>query len=314
MHGNQLDAEPYSKHEENVRLWHALLREYPALESRIDKRIDVDWGYQLDRRPPRPDQRLSTAELVVWDAVDPAQRRPSSPNITRGHWPWRAPIRWLVRGLWRINVFSLSDSTYYASREGEAAVRSAVYEQVLGRLEAIDPVEKVRLHLIGSSLGTVVAHDFLWGLFSRRGEIRSLPWFLNDPQLRDERSERVAELVSEARWRVAGDRLSLGSLTMFGSQLPHFATRRQTMVDTLARGEFLDPAQIGVIGSVPRWHLFYDACDVVAYPTLRLYRPNPATFEFEVRASTWPTTLHGGYERNRTVLSRTAKLIYDRSG
>lgn len=307
FHGNVTGFEPLSRHAANEQLWRSLVAVRPALEARIDKRIDVEWGYPLGATQERPDERLSAAERFVWSVIDPSARQPKS-RFDVSALDLRLPVQWFTRAFSRLNTFSLSDSTYYAAGDGEAAVRYTVYQQVL---EALEPwkSEEVRLHVIAESLGTVVAHDFLFGLFDPAPP-GYRPRFLTDPRPIPPGAEGVPALFDGWRARARGS-LQLGSVTMFASQIPHFVMRRQILIDQLAGGTLLDPAVIGVEGKEVRWQLFRDRCDLLAYPTRRLYAPSEAIREFEVRATSWLRgRLHGGYERNRTVLRETADLLY----
>jgi hypothetical protein len=55
--------------------------------------------------------------------------------------------------------------------------------------------------------------------------------------------------------------------------------------------------------------LFYDADDVLGYPSRGLYEPNGAIKEFQVGTGAMPEKAHDGYWKNETVIKEVAELI-----
>jgi hypothetical protein len=195
---------------------------------------------------------------------------------------------------------------YYASQDGETAVRAAVYGQALQGLRALRDEAEVFLHVVGHSLGVTVAHDFLYGLFGKVDE----PHYL----------EQAASLLDRDDYRlwrakVRRGELRLGSFTSMASQLPLFALRKQALVDRLAKGGLLDPADIGVApNEQTQWLIVYDVDDPLGFATRELYGDKPEVLQIQVDAGDTPIDAHTGYWTNSVVIAETARLIATRAG
>jgi hypothetical protein len=198
----------------------------------------------------------------------------------------------------------LADAVYYASDEGERAVRRAVYGQVLEKLRALRAERDVRLHVIAHSLGVTVAHDFLYGLFGKVGE----PDFLAQ-------TDRAEDRADYDLWRTKAQKgeLQVASLVTMASQLPIFALRKNALLRQLAEGGTLDPSVIGIDPSGPvRWLVTYDVDDVLGFATRELYG-NPACIrQVQVDAGDTPIAGHVGYWEQQQVIEQAARLIASR--
>lgn len=194
------------------------------------------------------------------------------------------------------------DVIYYSSEEGEKEVRRTVYGQVLEQLDRFLDEPEVRLHLIGQSLGVTITHDFLYGLFNKKGEGD----FVCEHQGTKE-SERRYKL-----WREKADigELKLGSLTSTASQLPLFVMRSKELVERLANEKTIEAANIGISDTNKvQWQLFYDVDDILGFASRRLYDSENAIKDIQVDSSDDPSKAHTKYWENETVIKETAKLL-----
>src|SRR5262249_36509513 len=143
--------------------------------------------------------------------------------------------------------YGATDVFYYCAPDGEDAVRTAVYTEVLEKLRPLQNEPEVKIHLVGHSLGVTVGFDFLFGLFAPDSYYPSgFPGF--------HFSSATPEIRGEFEWwrdRVKNGSLVLGSKTSTAGQLPLTVMRKQSLVDTLANGGYLDPSVIGITPDGP---------------------------------------------------------------
>lgn len=313
IHGITPEVAPKPHAEQYQRFWRALQAEQPALAAVIHGTVEVEWGNRVQAGAPRPDERLSDAECRVSELTktEHVHSHPSDNNLLHpgpfGDWNLIPGLRFLVRKLREQLVqFGLADAVYYASEEGERAVRIAVYGQVLTGLRELRAEPEVMLHVVGHSLGVTVAHDFLYGLFGKPG----LPDYLAQATRQQDRDDY-------AFWRArarAGE-LLLGSFTSMASQLPLFVLRKQQLVDRLANGGVLDPTDIGVLpNGQTQWLIVYDVDDPLGFATRELYGDRPEVRQVQVDAGDTPIDAHLGYWTDGLVIRETAGLIAARAG
>lgn len=258
----------------------------------------------------RDDEKLTRAEEVLIERVNYQEIRrsgdPGSSVIT--DLSVFAPVRWLLMAPLKesIVIRGLGDVVYYCSEDGEKAVRRAVYGQALTAMEH-NAGEDISLHVIAHSLGTTVAHDFLFGLFAPAER-----WAAKKPDF-----ESDGEFGSlYAKWRRKAQSnpptLRLGSMCSMASQIPLLLLRRQTVVDLYYDDQRLNPQDIGVPrdGKV-KWKIFYDVDDLLAFPTRNIYADSPTIMDIQVDTGNMPDKAHGGYFENPRVIQETAQLIAD---
>ena len=312
IHGITPEIEPAPHRPLYEKFWAALRREQPPLTGSISELAFVEWGNRIRPGEPRPDERLSDAErrihrLVQYDSV---QRLPGPNNQVLGalgDWNLLPGVRPVIRTVREQLVqFGLADAIYYASEDGERAVRLAVYGQVLAQLRAFREESDVRLHVVAHSLGVTVSHDFLFGMFGKA----TRPDFLAQ-------AESDLDRADYAHWRERAQRgqLGLGSFVSMASQLPLFVLRKQLLVDRLAAGGVLDPADIGIPndGEV-HWLVFYDVDDALGFATRELYGSGPTIRQLQVDAGDSPVHAHTAFWDNAEVIAETAALIARQSG
>ena len=218
-----------------------------------------------------------------------------------------------------IVIPGLSDVVYYCSSEGERRVRSEVYGQVLKQLDRYLEEPKVRIHLIGQSLGVTLTHDFLYALFhsSPKPEANNENWSLDEEYQPDfvkdrQGSPQNIERFKEWRKKAQKGELELGSLTSTASQLPLFVMRKQKLVDLLAANQTLKAANIGIeTNDRVKWKIFYDVDDLLGFATRRLYNSGDAIMDIQVDSADRPDLAHTNYWVNEKVIEETANLLFE---
>jgi hypothetical protein len=317
IHGMTTVTESGDHSVEYADLWAKIVARRPALASAFDARIQVEWGHRPRNVPPgglRDDQQLTDAENFISEQVRFANVHddPSPQNHVLG---FGAELfsKFVTRHVTdpikeTVEVFGITDVLYYCSAEGEAAVRAAVYTQVLAGLEPLRGHADVRLHVVAHSLGVTVAHDSLFGLFAPEEVLTGgAPGFLTNTKAPPEARDQYAFWRGRAR---EARTLTLASKSRSASQLPLFAMRKQALVNQLAGGQRLDPTVIGLPPNGPvKWKLFYDVDDILGFPTRRLYQPTSVIEEFQVDTDWRPNLAHTAYWANDKVAEETAKLL-----
>jgi hypothetical protein len=313
IHGITPDSQPTPHSELYDAFWRGLQREEPSLTRAIGHIARIEWGNRLRPGAARPDERLSDAESQAarLEANENVRAHAGPNNLLHpgllGDWNVIPGLRALVRLLREeLLQFGLADAIYYASEDGERAVRNAVFGQVLAQLRPLLAADSVMLHVVAHSLGVTVAHDFLYGLFGKP----EIPDYLDQAMSEQDRGDYAV-------WRERASRrqLRFGSFTSMASQLPLFALRKQALVDQLAAGGTLDPLAIGVepSGQV-QWLIVYDLDDALGFATRELYGNRPELRQVQVDAGDTPVNAHLNYWKSELVIRETAKLMAARIG
>jgi len=328
IHGMSPEPEPRSPFNSEGKFWgynefwKALCEQEPKLSNLFPQGfIGVEWGHELPQFPLpsvdqlREDQRLTRAQNFINEQVayDNLIKDPDPNNNTlslfsgRGiDFPNLTPlVRALVVGLRESIVMrGLGDVVYYSSTPGECYVRKTVYSQVLQKLDPYLDESEVRIHLIGQSLGVTLTHDFLYGLFKPNDDYT--PGFYQQGEDVD------VERFKKWRQKAQNKQLKLGSLTSTASQLPLFTMRKQDLVNQLARGKRINAKDIDIVDSDRvQWQIFYDVDDLLGFGTRRLYDAARAIKEYQVDTGDNPGDAHTGYWQNRTVIEKTAELLFE---
>lgn len=324
MSPNVTASSPFAQYEQ---FWEQVAALRPELPPLIHKRIGIQWGQAMPRLPYeallaaegwgyrvpeqphqlRRDEWLTEAQLNLGARVRTGKtlgepdKGPGEGQFDLGVPGLRQLVRTLREG---IILYGFGDVIYYCSSEGEKNTRRVVYEQILQQLDEFHAEDEVRLHIVAHSLGVTIAHDLLFGLFTRGNE--SDFW----GHQADEASKGMF-----IRWSTkaqsAPPSLRLGTLVSMASQLPLFVMRKQAMVSMLGQDEYLDPASIGISPDDPRprWVNFYDVDDLLSFPTRRLYKESTALLELAVDSGDRPDLAHTGYWTNPFVIERAAELL-----
>jgi hypothetical protein len=313
IHGITPQAQPTAHGALYDAFWSGLQREQPSLTRAIGHIARVEWGNRLHPGRARPDELLSDAEVRAASLVDNERVRlhPGAHNILHpgplGDWNVIPGLRLLVRSLREQLVqFGLADAIYYASQDGEQAVRAAVYGQVLAQLRPLRAAaDGVMLHVVAHSLGVTVAHDFLYGLFGKL----DIPDYLGQAASEEDKDDYLL-------WRERAGRrqLRFGSFVSMASQLPLFALRKQALVDRLAAGGVLDPLAIGLEPSgQTQWLIVYDVDDALGFATRELYGDRPELRQVQVDVGDTPINAHMDYWTNERVIQEAAQLMAGRA-
>ncbi|MEY4512498.1 MAG: hypothetical protein RLZZ450_4620 [Pseudomonadota bacterium] len=309
IHGITPEERPASHQRDYRDLWQAMQAEQPSLARRVDKVVEVEWGNRFAGGPTSPDTLLSDAERQISGRVrfDVVEQHPGPGNVLHPGVLGDVGIpgvRRLARNIReRLVQFGLADAVYYASEDGERAVRNAIYGKVLRELREYKSQTELRLHVVAHSLGVTVAHDFLYGLFGK----------FDAPDYLAQTSSAIDRQDYEYwRARAADGRLVVGSFVNMASQLPLFVLRKQKLVTQLAEGKVLSPSDIGIgVGAdrTVRWLVVYDVDDVLGFATRELYGNHASIRQVQVDSGDSPIGAHTEYWRTPLVVREAAALI-----
>jgi len=291
-------------------------------------------AYLQETSEPRLDEKINQAEKFISDRLnyDRLRENPSSNNVllsgmqmdtTLQPW-WRLLVKPLRE---QLLLRGFGDAVYYMGEEGKISVQLAVYRQVLKVLEKyrqqiekdIESEEltiKVRLHAIGTSLGTVIINDFLHGLFSdTEYRIQTHPEQAKEPKivtsnvLEDEKRKTVERYQF---WRLAAQkkRIEVGSIVTMASQLPVLLLRSQRVVDAFANEETLPADEIGIARDTKEiiWKIFYDIDDMLAFPVRPLFGEYAGIQDIQVDVADGLKT-HTSYWGNEKIHEQVAELL-----
>ncbi|WP_299488600.1 hypothetical protein [Acaryochloris sp. IP29b_bin.137] len=313
IHGIIPSSEPLDHAAEYNNFFQSLVALEPQLSGLFaGPPITVEWGHELPNSNNLEDhRRLTRAQNFINEKTKYSSlQRDNHPNNSvindRGNLVNRG-LRLAIAGL-RENLFitGMGDVIFYASADGEKAIRREVYNTILDKLQAYENDIDVRLHLVGHSLGVTLCHDFLYGLFASRHQSGFLREHQGSPD-----AEAKYELWHE---KATNGELTLGSMTSTASQIAILAMRKQGMVDMLASHDKLKASDIGITGANPvKWQLFYDIDDVLAYGTRGLYDNPDAIREIQVDNNDNILTVHTSYWKNPVVIQETAQLLLENS-
>jgi len=309
-----------------VDLWDKLCAAKPALAGKIPiaNHCYAQWGQDVPGSSPvEPDQELRLAESFLYSksAVETAPNGGRLRSIDVGS-VLSPALRHITDPLKdQFGLYGLTDVFYYCS-EGEAHIRRSVYSQLLPFVQRQLAKEMpVRLHVIGHSLGTVIAHDVLFGIFrsSSGGDIYTTAYYKTSDapgmkKLQAQQAKEIVDAFSVLRKAAQSGQLTLGSFVTAGSPVALMSTRSQALVDSFFAGKQIDPAGLGLDrpGTV-LWKNFYDRDDVIAYALAGLYDHKGMIEDWEVNTSWNPLQSHLGYWHNEGVLQEAAALIDSRS-
>jgi hypothetical protein len=309
IHGITPEERPASHQRDYRDLWEAMQVVAPSLTRKVDKVVEVEWGNRFAGGPIGPDTLLSDAERQISGRVrfDVVEQHPGPGNVLHPGVLGDVGIpgvRRLARNIReRLVQFGLADAVYYASEDGERAVRNAIYGKVLRELREYKAEAELRLHVVAHSLGVTVAHDFLYGLFGKF----DAPDYLAQTNSTIDRQD-----YEYWRARAALGQLIVGSFVNMASQLPLFVLRKQKLVTQLAEGKVLSPSDIGIgVGAdqAVRWLVMYDVDDVLGFATRELYGNHASIRQVQVDSGDSPIGAHTEYWRTPLVVREAAALI-----
>lgn len=267
-------------HSDDYRALHKGLRSAGVrLPSLIDS-VMIEWGWPTAVAPFTGNLALAQERLGLALAQSPQGDRLSGFLVD--------PLRKLIQYGW-------SDLVYYSSAEGEAAARHDAWSQIL---ERVPTDEAIDLTVISHSLGSLLAHDFLFYLFS--GQRRA-------------RRSQVCSTASQ--WDAAQVNWRLRRLVTMGSPLGPLLIRAPGFVKRLAHEAppWLDPADIGLAtpahsGARPVWLNVWDRHDVVSFPVSGIYGAGDRIRDLYPNVSNWPPRAHGRYWKSRRVHKTLARF------
>lgn len=318
IHGIIPSLKPLKHTKEYQELWQRLTKKEPQLLSLFeDDPITVEWGHELPgyaavpSKDLQPDHRLTRTQEFINKKIAYSQliKDPDPNNITmdifrtgEADFPWFSPIVRNVIATLREQLFiqGLGDVIYYSSAEGEKQVRTAVYGQVLEKLDRYLDLSDVRIHLIAQSLGVTLSHDFLYGLFAQD----------HNPDFYEQGKKEDIDRFKRWREKASKGELKLGSLTSTASQLAILTMRTHQTIDLLATGQPLKAGDIGIVNPQQiKWKLFYDVDDILGYGTRRLYDSQEVIQEIQVDTDDNPIHVHNRYWEHPRVVAETAELL-----
>lgn len=318
FHGMTPQKQPLNHQQEYRNLLDALKRRDSIREVFTDDNtVGVEYAHRDSESGRRLDHLLQPAQAFIHDRIgheglslnEEAQQFPLTPLEAVAEGP-SAVTRLLFSDAVKeqLLLLGMSDAVFYCSPDGEDAVRSTVYTQILSKLAEVEDEALVKLHIVAHSLGVTVAYDFLFGLFAPQDAFKNGkgPSFLDNITVPKE----TTELYGRWRQRAQNKTLVLGSFSSTAGQLPVTLQRSARVLQTFAIRQRLDPTVVGLRldGELPVWRSFFDRDDILGFPTRALFLDTPGFEEYQVNAGN-ATESHQKMWSNRRVLDLMSELI-----
>ncbi len=217
----------------------------------LSQPVRIEWGWDSSQSK-QPDRYLAEAEEKIWQDI--------SASIA----PKLNPLVWLYNLGRSLMTFAVGDMFYYASADGEAALREHVFEQLAAHIKKMARTSaNISLTIFAHSGGSLVMHDLLYHLFGEKDFKKS-------------EGEALYKIMQPIRKLSKGGRLRIRRFYTFGSPIYSLSLRSNTlMVKKIIAHESLQPAEIGLTqdDSLPgtRWINFWSRFDAFSYPVKPLY-------------------------------------------
>ena len=261
-------------------------------KKKLDAYIGVVWNWNPFKESPLyMDQSLAQAERLIGDQINEREKGIRMVNLLH-FLLWKA-----FYGIARnIMLYGFADAMYYVSKDGETTVREHVFkylcDEMIELLKKSDgKAVKISLTVLGHSAGSLIAHDFLYHLFSDRTprpsdveEIHTLRKMMSNHQ---EDPDKIAH------------RLRVRRLYTFGSPIAPWFIRANSLLEKISTKERLKISDLGLDAhtelSNPRWVNFWALTDVAAFPLSFLYDDQEAVKDEYVNVGLWFPGTHGAY-------------------
>jgi hypothetical protein len=247
--------------------------------------VFLEWGWEDGGKNLWPDAALARTERLIRQSVEAAEDPVLDFTLN--------PARLLHTALRRTFIHGFADLFYYLAPDGEAALREHLFGEMARVLGEAGGRDAVSVTLFAHSVGTVIAHDFLWHLAGRP-----------EPH---PAAAPLRALMQEGRLRVR-------RLYTMGSPLAPLLCRSASLVSRLESGRKLEPADLalGPDGDLPglRWLNFWDRDDIFAYPLAWAYaapQGRQAVADHYVDLGDSFPSVHGRYWFDRRVATAIAE-------
>jgi hypothetical protein len=224
-----------------------------------DSWCDVEWGWEDGRDLPGSQHKLTQAQFLLGE-------RTMGKVINAPDWSIN-PGRLLLNSLRPLILYGFGDMFYYVSHNGKRDIREHVAAQIM-KCCAGSNVENLSLTLVGHSAGSVIAFDLCFALFAKSRD--AVEFFAGDPTnaaiVRD--FDRLREMADNGHVRIR-------KLITLGSPITMLASRSNPVVELLAAGKKLDPAEYGLLSDPPafgpaveqpRWINIWEKDDPISWP------------------------------------------------
>jgi hypothetical protein len=265
--------------------------------------IKITWNWKPTDAPlVYKDQDLAEAERRVANMALELETKIRTVNIAH-YILWK----WFYKKLRDLIVYGFADAFYYVSRDGETTVRKHVFESLCDEIENrlnqqhFDGAPaKISLTIIAHSAGSLIAHDFLYHLFSQKKKNSLEAELVKVLQLR---SKAVDNSV----------RLRIRRFYTFGSPIASWIFRANSLLKKIMNEQKLELDEIGLGAqpelSNPRWVNFWTLTDAAAFPLGFLYDNQDIVKDQYVDVGWWFPATHDAYWTSSKVAKCIAEIF-----
>ncbi len=250
------------------------------------KCADSDWAKKFAIKPIIWDAATCDPETAIYSRSFGAVR-PNDRSLVAETNPFLAALNLPNTRAWRyFMTFFVGDAIAYVD-EFDNGIRRKVWEQMATELK-LDGASQPPFSIVGHSLGSVIAYDFVYALNSSPGKIFDL-------------SPDPSKNIKLAASKIISLQQAFTNLITFGSPIALFWMRRR---DLWERNfvNLSNPVQQG------KWLNFWDDDDIVAYP-LRNFFADGHVEDIRVETGMMMPWAHTGYWKNRALAQRMAEVL-----
>ena len=247
-----------------------------------------DWSNKFAVKPIIWDGATSDPETSIYSKAFGAVK-PSDRSLVAETNPILAALNLPNTRAWRyFMTFFVGDAIAYVD-EFDNGIRRKVWEQMSPDLLVAGAASPPAFSIVGHSLGSVIAHDFVYALNTQPGKIFDLS---PDPQKNVTLSaQQILELQK-----------AFTNLITFGSPIALFWMRRRDLWDKNF-ANLKNPVQ-----GARHWLNFWDNEDIIAYP-LRNFFTDGQIEDVRVETGIMMPWAHTAYWKNKALAQRVAEVL-----
>ena len=252
------------------------------------KCAEADWNKLYKIQPIIWDEATANPETLIYSRAF-GTVRPSDRSLVSETNPFLAALNLPNTRAWRyFMTFFVGDAIAYVD-EFDNGIRRRVWEQIASVLKPDGASAPPSFSIVGHSLGSVIAFDFVQALKSTPGKIFDL-------------SPNPQKNVNLTVQQVAALQQAFTNLVIFGSPVGLFWMRRRDLWDNdfanlrnpmQGNGKFLN---------------FWDNDDIIAYP-LRNFFDDGQLEDIRVETGLVMPWAHTGYWKNKALAGRVAEIL-----
>lgn len=291
-------------HEDYMQLHEGVMKHIPST-TWPSKFGGAEWGWQAPSEKKESHRALAEAQKIFGGKVIDIVNQSYDATIH--------PARIAVNKLRPTMMYGFGDMFYYVSTSGKWSIRNSIANQLIEHIEKSLPTnDDISLTLIGHSAGSVIAFDLLYYLFVADEKYDRHTWIheLGGTKADNNDLDIIKNNFDKLRTLVKNKKLRLRQLITLGSPISMLMYRGDALVEILASGETLIPAEYGLESELsqgnlnkglPRWINFWDKDDPISWPIAPVMGDTNLVKDVYIDVSDWVHLAHNKYWTDKDV-------------